>query len=376
MQRVLIIAYHFPPTGTGGVGRALGWARHLPALGWDVTVLSAPPQPNWPRDASLSDQIPESVTVHRITSADPRPDRFRSLEHRELTFLWFSPALQAARELLKRETFDVILATAPPPSAHRLAAHLGREFNVPWIADFRDPWGVRAPSVWRRWRRNVYVQQAAGIVAVNDRLRLHLEHALNRPADTIFNGFEPDEMPDHIERVPKRAVYLGTLSEFNTLDGLYKALAAIRGEFLHIGSHRKHDLKSRAKAAGLERTQQSGYLSRALAIREAATGSVFILSLNPELNLALPAKTFDYIGLGGPLLYVGGEGAAADFVRQNDVGVAVPAFDSAAIRETLDRIWREPKPLSPDVQARFGRAHLAKQMSQILQRVVKTGPGT
>lgn len=375
MRRLLIVGYHFPPTGTGGVGRALGWARHLPALDWDVTVLAASPQPNWPRDASLLDQIPESVKVHRIATADPRPDRFRSLDHRELTFLWYRPTLKFARELLKRESFDVILATAPPPSAHRLAAHLGREFNLPWIADFRDPWGVRAPSYWRQWRRNVYVRQAAGIVAVNDRLRVHLEHALKRPAVTVFNGFEPDEMPDQVERVPKRAVYLGTLSGLNALDSFYTALATVGGEFLHIGSHRNHDLKSRALAAGLTRIRQTGYMPRALAIREAATGSVYVLSLNPGLNLALPAKTFDYIGLGGPLLYVGGDGAASDFVHQNKVGVAVPGGDLATITETLKGLWSEPNRLTPDVQARFDRAHLAKQMSDILHSVIKMSPG-
>jgi glycosyltransferase involved in cell wall biosynthesis len=376
MRRVLIIGYHFPPTGTGGVGRALGWARHLPSLGWDVTVLSAPPQPNWPRDPTLLNQIPESVTVHRIAAADPRPDRFRSLHHKELTFLWFNPALQFARELLKRESFDVILATAPPPAAHRLAAHLGREFDVPWIADFRDPWGVRAPSVWRRWRRNVYVQQATGVVAVNDSLRVHLERALNREAATVFNGFEPDEMPDGIERVPKRAVYLGTLSGLNTLDGFYKALALNGGEFLHIGSHRNHDLSSRALAAGLEHTRQTGYLPRALAIAEAATGSVFILSLNPELNLALPAKTFDYIGLGGPLLYVGGPGAASDFLQRHELGMAVPAHDLEMIAEALHRLWQQPRALSPEVQARFSRDHQVLQMSDILHSVVRTGSRT
>jgi hypothetical protein len=66
MPRVLIVAYFFPPLGGGGVHRPLGWARHLPALGWDVTVLASGPAGYWIHDESLSAHVPARTEVKRI----------------------------------------------------------------------------------------------------------------------------------------------------------------------------------------------------------------------------------------------------------------------------------------------------------------------
>jgi glycosyltransferase involved in cell wall biosynthesis len=374
MRRVLVVAYHFPPTGTGGVGRALGWARHLPALGWQPTILAATPHPNWPRDESLLQQLPADVQVHRVSPWDPRPAAWRGLNHRELTFLWHRPALAAGRTLLRRTAHDLILATAPPPAAHAIASRLAGEFGIPWVADFRDPWGVRAPAFWRRRRRRAYLQSANAVIGVNETLCAHLEDSLRRPVHLLFNGYEPDEMPVGVAHVPRRTVFLGTLSEFNDFDTFFGALAELEGEFVHIGAVRGYDLAARTAAAGLSRVRACGYLPRADALREAATASVFLLSLKADLELALSAKTFDYIGLGGPILSVGDHGAAADFLRaREDLGRVVPAADGAQIRAALEQLFSAAPRLGEEQRREFARSHLAEGLARILAETVTGG---
>lgn len=365
-----MIAHHFPPAGTGGVGRALGWARHLPALGWDVTVLAATPTPNWPRDEALTRQIPASVAVHRITSADPRPDAFRGIGHRELSFLWYRPALRKLRSLVRNDPPDVILATSPPPTSPRLAAHMGEEFGIPWVADFRDPWAVRTPGPWCRWRRRVYTRQANACSAVNPVLADHLAVELQRDVTTIYNGFEPDEIPFGVSRVPKRVVFLGTLPSLNTLAPFFKALAMVNGELLHVGVV-KPQLSEFAGTQGLARVTSAGYLSRREALQLAASGSAFITALEPGLDLTLPTKVFDYIGLGGPILHLGSHRAIGDFIRDHALGQAVPQDQPDAIAQGLERLWSYHASYSEQLKSRFERKRQAEDTEAMLSGVLK-----
>lgn len=367
MKKVLIIAYHFPPAGTGGVGRALGWVRHLPAAGWQPSVLAAPPHPNWPFDRTLEAQIPEGTMIRRVASPDPRPSRWRGIEQRELSFFWRGAAYQEATRMLASEPHDLILATAPPPVAHAVASRLAQAFNLPWVADFRDPWGVRAPALWRRWRRNVYLKNAAAVVAVNDTLGAHVRAECRREVVTVHNGFEPDEMPVDVTREPRRVAFLGTLSKFNDFDALFAALARQGGEFLHIGAERRYNLRERALRAGLARVVSAGYLPRAKALELAATASVFVLSLKPDLELAVSAKTFDYIGLGGPVLCLGEEGALAEFVRQRPkLGKVVAAQSAPAIDLALAEMFGSRPCFPPEQRACFARSHLARELARVL----------
>jgi glycosyltransferase involved in cell wall biosynthesis len=374
MPRVLIIAHHFPPAGTGGVGRALGWARHLPAVGWDVTILAATPAPNWPLDQALTQQIPDTVAIYHVPSADYRPASLRGMGHRELSFLWYRPALVALRSIVKQDRPDVILATSPPPTSLRLAARVGKEFGIRWVADFRDPWTVRAPGPWRSWRRRIHASQAAAVTAVNPTLTAHLEQSLKRDVITIYNGFEPDEIPNGVQRVPRRAVYLGTLPKLGTMAAFFKALSQADGEFLHIG-HPSPNLAAFAQAQGLTSVQTAGYLQRTDALRLAATGSVFITALEVGLDLTLPTKVFDYVGLGGPILHLGSHWAMADFLSEHDLGEAVSATSPVTIATALDRIWSGPTPYSDELKSHFERKRQAERTAALLQDVLKSRTG-
>src|SRR5439155_2277778 len=68
-RRVLIVCYFFPPLAGGGVHRVLGFARHLPPLGWDCTVVCAGPEDYWVRDFDLLAHVPEGTEVLRVAGA-------------------------------------------------------------------------------------------------------------------------------------------------------------------------------------------------------------------------------------------------------------------------------------------------------------------
>jgi len=159
---VLIVSHFFPPHGGGGVHRALAWARHLPAFGWDVTVLAAGLRGYWVEDPSLLARVPAATEVLRVDAATGvalwraaagargaaqgvrtdgpvkalarfflLPDSYRA---------WAAPAVRAGRARLARGDIDAVLSTSPPETAHLVGETLARHAHLPWVADFRDPW--------------------------------------------------------------------------------------------------------------------------------------------------------------------------------------------------------------------------------------------
>src|ERR1035438_3633324 len=69
LRKVLLLTYHFPPSGAVAVYRMLGLARHLPAHGWQPIVVAPPRVPWEPVDESLLAQVPAGTPVERIPFA-------------------------------------------------------------------------------------------------------------------------------------------------------------------------------------------------------------------------------------------------------------------------------------------------------------------
>src|ERR1700688_3399712 len=65
MPRVLLVSYHFPPSGAIGVPRALAYIRYLRLYGCRVSVLTATMPQTPAYDPELCKSIPSDVRVHR-----------------------------------------------------------------------------------------------------------------------------------------------------------------------------------------------------------------------------------------------------------------------------------------------------------------------
>src|SRR5947199_8696754 len=88
-QRVLVVAYAFPPVGGAGVQRVTKFVKYLPEHGWTPSVLTVA-NPSVPaHDASLVADVPAHTVVCRartwepsyslktLVSAGPQPGRPR-----------------------------------------------------------------------------------------------------------------------------------------------------------------------------------------------------------------------------------------------------------------------------------------------------------
>ena len=173
-KRVLIVSYYWPPSGGGGVQRWLKFAKLLPEHGWEPIVVT-PDNPDVPvEDQSLLHDVGDNIDVWRFPAWEPT--RFlknigfggtssrlgaEASQHaktpwskrliswvRARAFVpdarigWVKPTSRAILKKLKHQPVDLIVTTGPPHSMHLIGLRIKKATDLPWIADFRDPWST------------------------------------------------------------------------------------------------------------------------------------------------------------------------------------------------------------------------------------------
>jgi glycosyltransferase involved in cell wall biosynthesis len=235
-RRVLLVAYYFPPLGGAGVQRSLKFAKYLPELGWQPTVLTCSTGMRYTQDPSLTADIPAGLQVERASVLEPwRPllrshrltlflNRWLSLPDRQIG--WFPLAYRKGLKWLRGGFFSAIYTTAAPYTAHLLGLRLKRATGLPWIADFRDEW-TQNPSLpnpsplYRRlnktWERQV-LTEADRVLSVSEPITEGLQK-LVEPTQrgkfhTLTNGYDPADFPAQSENRSSQkftVVYTGSL---------------------------------------------------------------------------------------------------------------------------------------------------------------------
>ncbi len=258
MRRVLMVSPHFPPDSTAATHRVRLLAPHLPAHGWQPTVLTVDPRDYEGRlDPDLLASVPPEVRVVR-TRAWPA-GASRAVGVGDLGVRAFRGLWRGASALLAAERFDAVFITIYPSYPAMLGPLLKRRFAFAFVLDYQDPWvgewgrtagplaGGR-PDLKSRVSRFVatrlepYALTAADAVTAVSRATY--EQALERtPAaqprrcaelpigwdrrDLEFAGGGPRTFPDdgliHLS-------YVGTLlpTGFDTLRAVLGAVAALR----------------------------------------------------------------------------------------------------------------------------------------------------
>lgn len=139
MRRVLMVSPHFPPDTNAATHRVRLLAPHLPARGWEPTVVTIDPRDYEGRlDPALAELVPPSL---RVVHARAWPVRVtRRLGIGDLGLRAFTGLLGTCARLLSRESFDALFVTIYPAYPALLGPWLKRRFGIPFVLDYQDPW--------------------------------------------------------------------------------------------------------------------------------------------------------------------------------------------------------------------------------------------
>ena len=318
---------------------------------------------------------------------------------------WLRPAVQ--HMLTAGNVPDVVFATGGPWTNFLIGAALAKQWNRPLVLDYRDPWNCNpyysfsSPWLTKKSRMiEAEVCHTASHVTVNteelrDRLIAEYEELRDR-CSWISNGFERDMFTQggREDEAPEVApttegyelCHFGTVYGKRTPRVLFQAVwemfrdgnlkpDAIRFRF--VGGWDTTDSECERYAINLE---QQGFLlrqppiSHSQCLRQMKRSSV-LLVLQPDSPLQVPAKIYEYVATGRPLLLIGGEGATANLVNRHALGIS-SSNQIGAIKLLLDDLATGKQRLNPPDPMRVNRfeyGSLTGQLAAVLDAVTQRG---
>ena len=171
MKHVLFVAYGFPPVGGAGVQRTVKFVKYLKAFGWQPSILTVK-NPSVPiYDPKQIADIPRECKIFRAKTLEPSyslKNNFLSKQYtsglsksikRILRFtqsivllpdpqiLWWPLLIFSLIRILRSEKVECIFVSAPPFSSLVPVTLLGKLFDVPVVADYRDDWSFSRSNI-------------------------------------------------------------------------------------------------------------------------------------------------------------------------------------------------------------------------------------
>ena len=355
MQRVLMIAYHYPPlAGSSGIQRTLRFSQDLPSFGWQPAVLSAHPRAYEHTSHDLLQDIPASVDVARAFALDAR--RHLSLFNRYPGWIarpdrwlsWLLGAVPSGLQMIRRHRPAVIWSTYPIPTAHLIGYWLSRLSGLPWVADFRDPMAhvgyPSDPAIWRSYLRveqKVFAQASRMVFTTSGAARLYQTRypAQAGRIQVIENGFDessftplaphsaPDSKPSALNPGKLTLLHSGIVyPEWRNPQALFAALRQLIDAQLVDAAHLR--LRFRASEntdflAALAATYGLGDVVQILppigyqaALAEMCAADGLLVLQSADCNDQIPAKVYEYIRASKPVLGLCGAGSDTTAVLQ------------------------------------------------------------
>jgi glycosyltransferase involved in cell wall biosynthesis len=410
VKQLLAICWEMPPLSGPRAVQVTRTLAALPEHGWSSRVICFGPTSNrYNQDHHVSLEQLSGGQASLIRVASPEEWLFfRSLwrvapplkRFPDEKRVWMPAALRAARREVAAARPDAIVSFAQPWSDHLIALQLRREFGLPWVAHFSDPW-VDSPYfphhglVRQRaeaWERDV-ISQATRVIFVNshtrDRVMAKYPPSWKTKSDVIPQTFEGELAPGRPSGSgPMRIVYTGRFYDgIRTPEALLTAVAQLNGQSPLTGKIEIEfvggDMASYARQAsrlGLDAVVRfAGRVSPAQARERAASADVLLVidAPGPDGSLFLPSKLVDYLPLRRPILgLTPAIGPSAEVIRELSYALVEPddvrgiAAALAALLKSHDAGRLVPSLQHDSVAARFTIAKTTRTFARVLDQAV------
>ena len=335
-KNLLVIAYHYPPDPVSNPYPTSSWVKHLPDYGWTPLILSrgggketmSGEGPNIYR-ASHDQAFGKLVTRRRKMTTSLLS--FKLLNFALINFLlypddkrgWFASGCRAGLAISAQHPLSAILSVGTPWTDFWIAGALARKLNIPWIADYRDPWTQRTSAPYR-WKwvihdsiSRVVEKRICGTCAcclhASEIWADQLAALLGKKVFSLPNGYDADDFSPVAGVKPDSAhlslAYVGTLHFPQRLDPFLEGF----GRFVRGSNVSSQECRLNFIGTGeiaWVRTKYPllagyihylPYLSKADAIRHMAESHILLLFLNDDTGW-YPTKAFEYLAAGNAIL--------------------------------------------------------------------------
>ena len=373
--RVLILSQFFYPEMGAPAARFLDFSRYFLKNGHEVMVLTG--FPNFPSGKIhegygkkiFMEEDFEGIKIFRTwLHSSPR----LGFANKAMGYASFtaSSILGAASRL---PDFDVMVATAPPPTIGLSALAIAKGRNRPFVYDLRDLWPEAIVNSGRlkntmliggfeRLNQAAY-QGASAITTVSNGKKEALVQAgvPQEKIEVIPNGVSLEAFDENAEQnmglaekmlrengVPRGAftiTYAGIMNPPQGLDGVIRVASSMNTShpnlhfiFVGNGSCRSALIE---QARNLDNVtflpeQPREYIPSFLSLSDAN-----VVPLKPRKDShTVPSKIFEYMAAGRPLL-LSADGEPRNIVKDSLGGLISPAGDETGLKSNLIRLLQD-----------------------------------
>ncbi len=427
-KRILLISYYWPPAGGGGVQRWLKMSKYLPEMGYDLTVYTTSNGEAPVVDESLVNEVHPDIKVIQTPIWEPYSlykkltgrkksekvysgfitDKKESWTQKLSVFIrgnffipdarkfWIRPSITFLKKYLKTNQVDVIISTGPPHSMHLIALGVTKEINIPWIADFRDPWTnidfydqLRLTDWADRKHKKLeqkVLANATKVVTVSHSWANDFKRLSNREDILVIpNGFDHTDFEgDKVKLSPTFTLcHIGSMNKDRDPKALWgvlkKLVDAKRLESLEIRliGQVDHSIFHSIEVNGLTPyLKHIPFMPHDLVITEIRKASVLLLPINDTPNSAgvIPGKLFEYMGANRPILGIGPiDGDSAKILAETHAGVMIDYNDTDSIETEILRLSQDFNSGDLDIDSRgvevYWRKSLAERYGELFNAV-------
>lgn len=320
---------------------------------------------------------------------------------------WVPFAVAGGLRAARRRPVDVILVSSPPYSAQLAGLVLARVLRKPLVADFRDLWTMNeyADEFWpgagaARWNarlERMVIRAASCVIANTPTAEAMFRQGYPWAAGkltTIPNGFDPAE----VEGVVPRRFPKFTLTHAGSFYRDRNPRCFLEGLVQWLSRDRHDGLRDDVQVLFIGRNDPSvSHLVSALGLEEVVTlapsvppselypilaGSdvlLLMLGFRPTSRYVIPAKLYDYLAVGRPVLAFAPEGEVSSLLSDRGVHSVLPRDDPAAVATILESLYVERRQsrsgvggaaLGVEAWPQFWRPHLAQRLRDVLASTV------
>lgn len=362
MKHVWILNHYAQEPGGAGGTRHFSLVRHLPANGWNATIIAA-------------------STDHVARSQRLAADEMRRLQAYDgVPFLWLKTRAYAGngmdrignmldytRAVLKRENLsgleapDAIIGSSVHPLAAWAGRRLARRHGVPFIFEVRDLWpqtlidmgrlshGHPAAVALRGLEKSLY-RDAARIIVLLPKAHEYIMR-FGVPAEKIVwipNGADVENFPAQPARQPDGSftlMYFGAHGSTNGLENLLTAMQHVRDN--PAGRHivlrligegpLKSSLVAAAREKGLDNVRFEDPVPKSRIPALAAQADAFVICVRNLPGLyrfgISMNKIFDYMAAARPTII--SVDAINNPIAEAGAGVTVPPENPRALADAI-----------------------------------------
>jgi glycosyltransferase involved in cell wall biosynthesis len=408
MDRVLIIAYHFPPcAGSSGLLRSEKFSRFLPECGWEPIVLAPHPRAYESVDPGSEGRVKATVlpafaldTKKHLSFRNSYFD-WMALPDRWVT--WLFGAVPTGLRAIRRYQVRVIFSTFPISTAILVGLVLHRLTKLPWVVDLRDsmteedyPKEARTRKM-RRWIERQAILHASFVIftAASTR-RMYLDRYPVLSSDRcvlIPNGYDEDDFSSLQSSPPEKALATRPLRLLHTgfiypeeRDPMpfFRALSRLKRE----GRITATDLRIVLRGSGSGKlfgkaikelniediVELLPHIPYRHALQECADSDGLLLLQAANCDHQIPAKAYEYLRLGIPILALTTHsGDTANLLNEVGGATIIKLADEEDIYSsipkflTMLRSGTHSLPRSIDVQ-RYARRNQAAELARCLNK--------